>query len=77
MHNNNWKEFLAEKVHNDMFSQEMISTNLQLRQGLSESIIAMTANAMKGDREKYIGADMDDYIGKSTKQDIMFRILSE
>jgi signal transduction histidine kinase/CheY-like chemotaxis protein len=40
-------------------------------------IIAMTANAMKGDREKYIDAGMDDYISKPFKQENLFNVLSK
>lgn len=43
----------------------------------SVPIIAMTANAMKGDREKCIESGMNDYISKPIKRDIVFKILEK
>ena len=40
-------------------------------------IVAMTAHAMKGDREKCIEAGMDDYITKPIKRDLVFGILEK
>jgi CheY-like chemotaxis protein len=40
-------------------------------------IVAMTAHAMKGDKEKFLKAGMDDYIAKPIKREIVFEILEK
>lgn len=40
-------------------------------------IVAMTSEAMKGDREKFLKAGMNDYIPKPIKRDIVFKIIKK
>jgi CheY-like chemotaxis protein len=40
-------------------------------------IVAMTAHAMKGDREKCLEGGMDDYISKPIKRELVFEILEK
>ena len=40
-------------------------------------IIAMTVNTLKGDKEKYLQAGMDNYITKPINQDLLFKMLSK
>lgn len=44
--------------------------------GLKTPIVAMTASAMKGDRERFLNAGMDDYIAKPIARDIVRNTLS-
>ena len=40
-------------------------------------IVAMTANAMKGDRERYLEAGMDNYVSKPIKPAELFKVIAE
>ena len=40
-------------------------------------IVAMTAHAMKGDKEACLGAGMDDYIKKPVKRELVLEILEK
>jgi len=44
--------------------------------GTHVPIVAMTANAMAGDRDKCIQAGMDDYIAKPVQREQLYRIIS-
>ena len=43
----------------------------------SIAIVAMTAHAMKGDREKCIEAGMNDYVSKPIKREVVFGIIEK
>lgn len=50
---------------------------LEAGSGRNVPIVAMTANAMKGDREKCINSGMDDYLSKPIKTDAVYAILKQ
>ncbi|MCP4716433.1 MAG: PAS domain S-box protein [Deltaproteobacteria bacterium] len=62
------------RSQNENINDERRTTNHGLRR---IPIVAMTANAMKGDREKCIASGMDDYITKPIKREIVFKIISK
>ncbi len=66
------------KAKNGAFSDELSALSFQ-HSARSERvpIVAMTAHAMKGDRERCIEAGMDDYITKPIKRELVFEVLEK
>ena len=61
----------------DGFEATSLIRKHQRKSGTFTPIVAMTANAMKGDREKCIEAGMDDYLSKPVKVKELLDILQK
>lgn len=61
-------------VLNGLEATRIIKKNLQEK---SPRIVAVTANALKGDREKCLAAGMDEYISKPVKRETVTKLLRQ
>ncbi len=61
----------------DGYAATVIIRQHELKTGRHVPIIAMTANAMQGDRERCLEAGMDDYLPKPVKADTLLAILQK
>ncbi len=51
---------------------------MEKEQGLTHTpVISLTANALKGDRERFLQAGMDDYLSKPINPDTLLRLLAK
>jgi len=80
----------VEKIKNEVFDVVLMDIQMPVMDGMEATamirnglgnkdlpIIAMTANAMSGDREKCIAAGMDDYISKPIDRLKLFKVLQK
>lgn len=64
------------KCVRELRKRERSDTNFSSRSAKRVPVIAMTANAMQGDREQYLQAGMDDYISKPIDREALFHVLA-
>jgi CheY-like chemotaxis protein len=66
------------KAKDGAASDELSALNFQ-HSARSERvpIVAMTAHAMKGDREKFLASGMDDYVPKPVKPENLFEVIKK
>jgi CheY-like chemotaxis protein len=68
---------LMDMMMPEMDGYEAVSVIRKLGPGNSVPIIAVTAQAMPGDRERCLDAGADDYISKPVDIDILVRLLQK
>jgi len=75
------KDYAAVLMDMQMPVMDGLEATIRLRRERADKrhlpIVAMTANAMKGDREKCLAAGMDDYISKPIDRRELFRVLGQ